>query len=533
MKTFHSNQSIHVALLIVVLLSIALIPSVEAIKLEGNYTLSPRSGLLTLGKGSFSGTVNGTYISHHTNSTITGVNEIFLIPTTGLELNESELNLTNPNSSIPGLKHYLTPLTLDVKASILLWDNISAIFSGNYPIVATGFLTMNNHTVFMNYMPGNLSIKSSGKVNSTVLLKDYTVVVNGTEMVSGDYAVLLLNGTSCQSIHNSLFNFLTVEGDVRIWVKDAAQEEFNRFVDSFQYNIEAFMRNKESASNESIPFLLEPLSQPTSRGNNTGDNLSTPLDESPLKLDLASNLRDIAPIANGLVLIINADGTIASEGHTVSMSSFAFLRSEKMEVTITTDTSQITVKTHGDVKFAFVDTAFLGPEFRSFYLLVLFLWSGAVLTYVLFPERRHRNSSRDEDYASYARVVRWVVLALSFFLWDRAVGNMFGFSLLPILKEILTGNGPVEEGFSNHLIAIGLLFLIELGPWTFLTFAVGIPLSFIGRTIGKRLGYRRVGKYFGKSLKHASVYIFGISYITLVLNIAISKLLSSGFMPRF
>ena len=535
MNPGHTIHRSLAAVLIFMFLALALAPSAQAFEVEGNYTLGSKSGLLTLGKTSFSGTLNGTYVAHNTTSTIDGASELYLLPASGLEFNASKINLTDPNSSLPGLEHYTGITSLQINANILLWNNLTGTFSGNYPILATGFARISNHSIFLSYMPGNLSLQSTGMVNSTLLLKDYSVVVNGTEVAHGDYAALLLSGAGIESTHNSLFNFLTVEGTIKLQVSDAGDEEFNRFVDTFQSNIEDFMRNKASAANESSPFLPGMSGLPPTRGNATSGNASTPFDESPLNIDLASNLRDIAPIANGLVLVINADGAITAEGQVKKMNTFAFLRSEHMNVQIDAGTGQTTVITSGNVKFAFVDTAFLGPEFRSFYIFVLLLWSGAVLTYVFFPDkgRGKKEKDKDEDYAGYASLARWGVLAVSFLLWDNAVGNMFGFSLIPILRDALTGSGPVEEGLSNHLIAIGLLSLIELGPWTFLTFAVGLPFSFIGKTIGTRMGYKKVGKYFGKSLKHFSVYVFGVSYLTLVLNIAIGRLLSSGFMPQF
>jgi len=248
-------------------------------------------------------------------------------------------------------------------------------------------------------------------------------------------------------------------------------------------------------------------------------NISIPFDILKNNM-LRESLSSVSPVMNGVFLLVDRNETVVIDGRGQSISSFVFVRSKKVSISIDDNLSLIKkISCQGDLFFVndyfFVQSAKESENGLYLPILPILVWVGALLCFILLKYNLIRKKEKEcgkeitDKKISFALIgIRLLSIGIIFFLLDFEVKKLLGTSVFHMLF--------------NHFF--WLIFLLLLGFQIVLWFigylCCAFPLQYLVITCFNYLPMNKTyRKTMGKSIGLLGIWLFASLYMLLVLNI--------------
>lgn len=249
-------------------------------------------------------------------------------------------------------------------------------------------------------------------------------------------------------------------------------------------------------------------------------------EQSPLDL-----FQPVSGLLNGAIIVVPGAGggevaapvLLASTfgGEEFPLGPFNLIRGDDLELSWTANQMEVSGKPNvalGRDGFGVNEPVAVG----IFPILSLVLWAIAIGAIVLYFVKRPPKAKGPITLRLISFALYLVVLAITFVLWDRSFAQSFGTSAIGVARA---------EGISSDTMStIGILFGLELAPWSIAAFLFALPVR-----IAAGVGLRYLGR--GKSFKGVAgaaglitLAIFGPIYALWCFNLVWARVVAA--MPN-
>ncbi len=457
------------ALLCVLLAASFLIPNAGAVlvkeyNVEGDFLINVNAKWVLLGETFVSGTIEGNYTGEDVDSLFTNISTLAMI--------EGD-NITYYNNSV-----------LEAKNGSIVWQIPKSVVSGNFNfsfsnfVFPASFVTYSHSgTIHIDFEDNKTSVLVPS--NSMITIKNEHIT---KEIVNRSDIGFVLIG-KITSVHKSIVNSLPA-GNINIKVRASSDRDF---IDEM-----ATLKKEEAEV---------------------------------VNIDLLDKLGAIAPISNGMITCshlngsLNAGNMFCENPETVMMRGIFELKLNEGHIGLS-----------GNCRFVFVDNRFVGEGDMFWSWVGLFWWLGisAVIIGWILKRMYGKEWGKSIGIKGFGNridkklmipsiFVQIFLIIFAFYLWDSEVSALFGFSVFPLIGDIL---GVVSIG--KVPMDLGLVALISIGLFSFASFIFGYPSYLVLKFISKMFGLEKSGKHIISGFSGLTAYYFGANFITMFLDIMLN-----------
>lgn len=453
----------------VLLVASFFIPSASAVlvkeyNVKGDFLVDNNTKWILLGETLITGTIEGNHTGKGVDSLFTNISTLTMI-----EGN----NITYYNNSI-----------LKAKNGSTVWQIPKSIVSGDFNF---SFSSFGFPASFVTYShSGIINIDFEDNKTSVLVPSDSAITIkNGhttKEIMNCSGIGFVLIG-KITSVHKSIVNSLPAD-NINVKVKASSNKDFMS---------EMVMLKKEEAE--------------------------------VVNIDLLDKVGAIAPIFNGMITCshlngsLNAGNMFCKNPETVMMrGGFEFkLNDGRIDLS-------------GNCRFVFIDNRFAG-ESDMFWSWVGFFWwlgiSAAIIGWAIkrmYGKEWNKSigikgfdSKTDKKLKIPLIFVQIILIIFAFYLWDSEISALFGFSVFPLIGDML---GAVSIG--KVPMDLGLVATISIGLFSFTSFIFGYPIHLLLKLVSKTVGLEKSGKHITSGFSSLMAYYFGANFITMFLDIMLN-----------
>ncbi|MFO8078351.1 MAG: hypothetical protein R6U21_06910 [Thermoplasmatota archaeon] len=264
---------------------------------------------------------------------------------------------------------------------------------------------------------------------------------------------------------------------------------------------------------------IDDLLSSLSKISTAEENISIPFDILKNNM-LRESLSSVSPMMNGAFLLVDRNETVVIDGRGQFISSFVFVRSKKVSISIDDNLPFVKkISSQGDLFFVndyfFVQSAKDSENGLYLPILPIIVWVGALLCFLLLKynvirkkEREYVEEITDKKISLALIGIRLLSIGIIFFLLDFEVKQLLGTSAFHML-------------FNHFFWPIFLLLLgFQLVLWFIGYLCCAFPLQYLIITSFNCLPINKTyRKTMGKSIGLLGIWLFAGLYMLLVLNI--------------
>jgi len=453
----------------VLLVASFFIPNTSAVlvkeyNVKGDFLVNVNTKWVLLGETFVSGTIEGNYTGESVDSVFTNISTLGMI--------EGD-NITYYNNSV-----------LEAKNGSIVWQIPKSVVSGNFNFSFSSFGFPSSFVTYSH--SGIVNIDFEDNQTSVLVPSDSAITIKNEYVIKeimncSDIGFVLIGKIT--SVHKSIVNSLPAD-NINVKVKASSNKDFIG---------EMATLKKEEAE--------------------------------VVNIDLLDKLGAIAPIFNGMITCSHLNGSL-NAGNMFSENPETVMMRGCFEFKLNDGRIDLS----GNCRFVFIDNRFAG-ENDMFWSWVGFFWwlgiSAVIIGWVLkrmYGKEWNRSigiKGFDDRIDKKLRIpsifVQIILIIFAFCLWDSEISALFGFSVFPLIGDML---GAVSIG--KVPMGLGLVAAISIGLFSFASFIFGYPIHLLLKLVSKTFGLEKSGKHITSGFSSLMAYYFGANFITMFLDIMLN-----------
>jgi len=238
-------------------------------------------------------------------------------------------------------------------------------------------------------------------------------------------------------------------------------------------------------------------------------------------------LSTTSAVVDGAMVLARTNDTFIIDGTSQTFSEFGFVRSDNLNVVISSVGGEPAPQVTGECKLIFLGDHFYTAQAKdsekgiAFPVIIVVIWGIAVVLYLLlhFYLKKEINGQYDKKIKTYALIFHIAALITAFILMDQEISYQFGISAIDSI---------INQGVSITLV---IFIILELIIWGIGFVCFAIPIRMITNSILRMFGIEKGGKRIGKGVGAIFIWVFCAFYIKLFINIALSMIDLRNFIP--